>query len=211
MAWFRGLQRFRHSRGYGVHSPFAFNLIRKVLRSNDHFYAFEELAAQIPANYPEISPTPHLNRLAFRIVRHCEAKEVLEINSGVGVTTLYLLSTNRGIHCTCVEKRSGLAAMAGELIATRSNQCTMLSLLPQGKTYDAMMIHLDEEPAPSSDSLIHLSRDGTFWLIHPVNTARGKQFWHNIVIDERFGVTFDMNDIGIAFVKKSCSKLHYDL
>ena len=38
------LYRFRHRCGYGVHSPFAFNLITHVIYESTAYYKYEELA-----------------------------------------------------------------------------------------------------------------------------------------------------------------------
>lgn len=37
------LWRFRHRKGYGIHSPFAFSLVTQVLYSPGHYYAYEWL------------------------------------------------------------------------------------------------------------------------------------------------------------------------
>ena len=40
------LRRFRHRCGYGVHSPFAFNLITQVIYENTPYYKYKDLAAE---------------------------------------------------------------------------------------------------------------------------------------------------------------------
>lgn len=42
------LLRFRHRRGYGVHSPFAYRFITEVVYERELFYAYEELMATLP-------------------------------------------------------------------------------------------------------------------------------------------------------------------
>ncbi len=38
------LSRFRHRCGYGVHSPFAFNLITQVIYESTPYYKYKDLA-----------------------------------------------------------------------------------------------------------------------------------------------------------------------
>ena len=40
------LYRFRHRCGYGVHSPFAFNLITHVIYETTPYYKYKELASE---------------------------------------------------------------------------------------------------------------------------------------------------------------------
>ena len=40
------LRRFRHRCGYGVHSPFAFNLITQVIYENTPYYKYKDLAVE---------------------------------------------------------------------------------------------------------------------------------------------------------------------
>ena len=209
MRRFRWIRRFRQSRGYGVHSPFAYELIRKVRSSGMHYYAFDEIADYLAAHHPGIPLNLPLHHLSFRLVNHFKAKDILEIHSGSGVNSLYLSSPGRDIHCTCVEESAEQIALARELTAPRSSQFTLLSQLPEEGTYDAIFIHFGEGRSLSPDSLLRLSGPDTFWVVYPVNTPRSKQFWRNVVNDERVGITFDMKDIGIAFLRQTYSKLHY--
>jgi len=211
MSWFRGWQRFKQSRGHGVHSPFAFDLIRKVLRSTHHYYAFDEIEDHTAAHHYDLLRNSSFYHLSFRLVNYLKAKRILEIHSGAGVNTLFLISSDRNIRCSCVEDRADQVAIAKRLTAAKSSQCTMLSHLPEEGIYDAIVLYPEEGVIPSTDTLLRLSHDDTVWIIHPVNRGKGKQFWHNIVNDERIGITFDMKDTGIAFCRQSFSRLHYYL
>ena len=42
------LARFRHRKGYGVHSPFAFRLITDVILEDRAYYAYSELDRELP-------------------------------------------------------------------------------------------------------------------------------------------------------------------
>ncbi|MCD8319060.1 MAG: hypothetical protein LUC45_09645 [Paraprevotella sp.] len=43
-----GLKRFRYRRGYGVHSPFAFDFLTYVVYERGEYYAYEELKKRFP-------------------------------------------------------------------------------------------------------------------------------------------------------------------
>ena len=48
--WVR-LKRIRHRRGYGVHSPFAFNFLTYVVYERGEYYAYRDLAARHPVPF----------------------------------------------------------------------------------------------------------------------------------------------------------------
>lgn len=54
------LYRFRHRCGYGVHSPFAFNLITHVIYETTPYYKYRELAAEQKKLAPQKEPDVEL-------------------------------------------------------------------------------------------------------------------------------------------------------
>lgn len=89
--------RLRRSLGYGVHSPFAFHFITKVLRERDaQYYAYAEIAAFCPrsrkAGFNEIFAGEDMSVpeawLLFRVLCHFNPAHVLEVGHGHEVTTV---------------------------------------------------------------------------------------------------------------------------
>ena len=56
------LKRFRHRRGYGVHSPFAFDFLTYVVYERGEYYAYRELKKR----YPVVCLCGGLHRLKCR-------------------------------------------------------------------------------------------------------------------------------------------------
>lgn len=91
--------RWRRSRGFGVHSPFAYNFITKVLREKDaEYYAYAEIAAFCPkarrAGLNEIFAGKDMSipeaHMLFRVLCHFNPPEVIEIGHGHEVTNIIL-------------------------------------------------------------------------------------------------------------------------
>lgn len=59
-------KRFRHRRGYGVHSPLAFEFITQVIYEKSAYYAYEKLRAR------------H-ERLLFRLVNYAQPQLAIEV------------------------------------------------------------------------------------------------------------------------------------
>lgn len=215
----RWFSRRRQSKGHGVHSPFAFGLITKVLRSSHGYYAFFDIPEMLRDCGVELGKVTSFNYLSFRLVHHFKAENILEINSGKGVNTLFLLAPSPQIHCTCVEKDpaclSAARSLHERLLFTPSPGFSpprfMGSLPPSSheKPYDAIFVNINEEAPPHVDTLWELGHENSFWVIHSIREKQGKQFWKKIVNDERINVTFDMKEIGIAFPWPSLTPADY--
>ena len=73
------LCRFRHRRGYGVHSPFAFDLITQVIYSPGEYYDYEWLDRQFPTWQRLLHLRPLARaRLMFRLINFWQPQEIAE-------------------------------------------------------------------------------------------------------------------------------------
>ncbi|MDE5799957.1 MAG: hypothetical protein K2H74_02910 [Paramuribaculum sp.] len=64
--WLSAPRRLWRRRGHGVHSPFAYDFLRRVIAQPCHFYAYPRLD-RIAAEH---SLRPHLARLLYRLCLH---------------------------------------------------------------------------------------------------------------------------------------------
>ncbi|MDR0422170.1 MAG: hypothetical protein LBH72_04060 [Proteiniphilum sp.] len=209
---FRWLLRKRQSKGYGIHSPFAFNLITGTLHSPHRFYAFSDIREILLQN--GFAPDPSaagFNQLTFRLIHRFQAQNILEINSGSGTNTLFLTAPSSHIRCTCVEEDGKKVAAAERLRKQTGRQWKTVSTLSgcEGERYDAIVVDLRGSLIPDISTLTALSHPDTFWVFHPVKRGAGKQFWNKIVHDERVRITFDAKETGIVFPKPGFHKKNY--
>ena len=68
-------QCWRHGRGFGVHSPFAYRFITETLRERCPYYAYDRLEAFGRREGPQWL-TPRLIRLIFRIINRFQPESV---------------------------------------------------------------------------------------------------------------------------------------
>lgn len=181
MGLLRWFKRKKQSRGHGVHSPFAFELITKVLRSPHAYYAFSDIPAMLRERGLDPELVTPFNHLSFRLLRHFNPRRILEINPGKGINTLFLHEGAPGARCTFT---SSLPS-------------------PREGTFDAIFIYLENAAAPPVETLLELGHEDSFWVIHPIREGVGKQFWSKIVNEESIKVTFDMKDTGVVFLGPS--------
>ena len=185
MTLFKWLLRIRQSKGYGVHSPFAFNFITQILYSPYSYYAFSDILQQVGHDSEQ-----EIHQIFFRLVNHFKPENILEIHPRDGVGSLYISSPYPNSKYTSV--------VADDEVSQ--------------KRFDAIFINwiYEDNFLPSVERLIEISNKNCFWVINPINTKSSKQLWRHIVNDARVSVTFDFkNKIGIAFLKSTFHKQHY--
>lgn len=130
-----------NSKGHGVHSPFVFEFITKVLNDKKqypHYGKIEDRRKRLLANTSVIEvedfgagsgiiksksrvvkdiagsslKPKKFAQLLFRIVNHYRPKTILELGTSFGITTSYLASGNEAASVYTCEGASSIAAIA---------------------------------------------------------------------------------------------------
>jgi predicted O-methyltransferase YrrM len=141
---YRGI---RYRRGFGVHSPFVFNLISKVIDERNPYYSFENIELvrlgfkfdETIIQYKDIisqknkktsignaiyknTLSSKKGALLFRLANYFKAKNILQIGSGMGIPTLYLTSYSSNINCLVLESEESFSDVAKRVIKKGSNK-----------------------------------------------------------------------------------------
>ncbi|MCF0199548.1 MAG: hypothetical protein HUK02_09535, partial [Bacteroidaceae bacterium] len=135
------LCRLRHRCGYGVHSPFAFQLVTQVLYEQAHhdFYAYEWLDQQFSRWERCVgSLSWRRSRLLFRLANHCQPAVISA--PGADLTTLsYLHQGCRRAELTAQPTEADLIYLrepdAEALQRIRKGGLLVVDRLPRHKTY----------------------------------------------------------------------------
>jgi predicted O-methyltransferase YrrM len=127
--------------GHGMHSPFVFDFIRNVLNNNLHYdypYQIEELRKELLHDQRLITqqdlgagsrkknsdqktvaqltgtaakPKKYA-QLLYRLVKHYQCKQIIELGTSVGLTTAYLSKANPGARIITIEGSENVHALA---------------------------------------------------------------------------------------------------
>jgi predicted O-methyltransferase YrrM len=119
-------------KGYGIHSPFVFDLVTKVLNDDRFFYAYESIEEQrrlllsdeknlevldwgaggkqartalrpIAKVAARSLKSPKYARLLFRLVQYFQSRQVLELGTCLGITASYLAASSDEVQVTTLE------------------------------------------------------------------------------------------------------------
>ena len=192
------LYRFRHRCGYGVHSPFAFNLITQVIYESTPYYKYEELAAEQKKLAPEKDKfwkkePRKVKHLLFRLVNYLQSDTIVDVGT-LAASSLYLKAGKEGADYTSASELSGL-------------------FLESGVSVDFLYLHDYRNPAFVEDVFrICASRTTgkSAFVIEGIHYSQQmKALWNTFQQDKRISVTFDLYDVGILFFDKTKIKQDY--
>lgn len=192
------LRRFRHRRGYGVHSPFAFNFITNIIYERTPYYKYDELlvSQKEQARQKDCGwdyETGKVKRLLFRVVNYCQPVTIVDAGC-LSASSLYLKAAKEGADYTA-------AADLSELF------------LEAGVPVDFLYVH-DYRRPEFVEEVFNLcasrSTQRSVFVVEGIRyTPSMMALWKRLVRHERAGITFDLYDLGIVFFDKTKNKQDY--
>lgn len=218
-AGLRLLYKIRHHRGHGIHSPFVFNLITKVIEEKTPYYKYLDIQEYIE-NSPHLNEKiTKYNKLGFRLSNYFNSKNILEIGSGEGLNTLYLTAPHQDLKCTCIETDLNKAKLANTIYSRWNRKIDLytdsnISFI-EGK-YDCIYINLKNYTLFTKDSLLSLLKrtvsTETYVIINGIRTNKKSQMlWIDLDDIEGRTAKLDLFHIGILFFDKKLYKWNYQI
>lgn len=192
------LLRFRHRCGYGVHSPFAFNLITQVIYESTPYYKYKDLAAeekQLAGQKDKCwkYESKKVKRLLFRLVNYVQPATVVDAGT-LAASALYLKAGRERADYTSASELSEL-------------------FLESGVPVDFLYLHDYRHPEFMEEVFcICAARttDKSVFVIEGIRYSRRmRALWRRMQQDEGAGITFDLYDLGIIFFDKTKIKQDY--
>lgn len=192
------VSRFRHRRGYGVHSPFAFNFITRVIFERAAYYKYAELRALEKRQRQEkgaawLYEPLRVKRLLFRLVNFSQPGTVVDAGR-LAASSLYLKAgCERAVYLG--------AADLSELF------------LEAGEPVDFLYLHDYRRPdfvEQVFQVCVSRATARSLFVVEGICYSRPmKKLWRQMQADARVGITFDLYDLGILFFDKSKAKQDY--
>ena len=182
------LRRSRHSRGFGVQSPWAYRFIRYVVNEHYPYYAYDDLS-RLYEGYPK--QIQKLCRLYFRIANFWQAEQALDYSaaSETDVIRLYGTFMKRG----CNKLEVVLVRHAADFSSVR-----------------LMRLSVEGDYRQVFEKAVSLANASTMIIVEQIKRDReSRTFWKSIVDDPRCITTFDLYYCGIIFFDKKRYKENY--
>lgn len=213
-----GLRLFykvRHHRGHGIHSPFVFSLITKVIEEKRPYYLYKDIQ-NILDDSPEITKkVTKYNLLNFRIVNYFNAKNIIELGSGYGLNTLFLTAPLSSSKCIVVEKSARKKIIAENLYKKWNRNIIVHENLVSDikEKQDCIYINLNYYEASYEEfisQLLPLVSENSFIIIKGIRTKKHHQtLWRKLKILKEVTVLLDLYNMGILFFNTKYHKRNY--
>ena len=190
------LRRFRKRRGYGVHSPFAFNYITRVCNESAPYYKYKELRAEEKRLARLMEPNWHkaesskVKRLLFRLVNRAQPFTLVEAGPDSSAT-LYLRSAKAHMDMLHIYQEEDLRKIA-------EVQIDFLYLRYQDRAFTEKVF----------TACLQGTTEKSVFCIQGIHRDREMEaLWKRM--QEEATVTFDLYDVGILHFDKTYYKQDY--
>lgn len=187
-AW---LRRLNHRRGYGIHSPFAFQLVTQVIYERGTFLAYAPLAQR----RGDAVLLEKDDRLLLRLANDRQPRTLLVVGPRTDCSRRYLQAGCRTARLAQIQEPAPDALQ--RLMEARGG---------------ADMIYLDagaEWPSLVRAALPYTT-PRTLIVVHDIRaTRRLRRAWTELLADPRVRVSFDLQRFGLLFFDPHRAKQHY--
>ena len=182
------LRRSRHSRGFGVQSPWAYRFIRYVVNEHYPYYAYDDLS-RLYEGYPK--QIQKLCRLYFRIANFWQAEQALDYSAASETDVIRLYGTFMKRGCNKLEVVP--VRHAGDFSCVR-----------------LMRLSVEGDYRQVFEKAVSLANASTMIIVEQIKRDKeSRTFWKSIVDDPRCISTFDLYYCGIIFFDKKRYKENY--
>lgn len=211
--------RWLTGHGFGVHSPWAYDLIEFVINEKLPYYAYEDLypfwekAPQYLPQYPQSR-----DELLFRLVNRFNPKFILEVGTGAGVSTGYLASVSKDskvvtvdhTHPAVKEVRKNLKRIPNiEYIVADDVLETVQEILDGGVMPKFVHVAHTSQWRQVVELLIPRMESDAVIVVEDLGKKEKKEWWKGVIQNEKVGVTFQMSKVGLLFFDLKKTKQHY--
>lgn len=185
------LCRFRHRKGYGVHSPFAFQFIRTVLNERESYYAYRDLQPLRPQYAHRTSAS--VDRLLLRLANFAQPRHVVMVGADNDLSFMYI--------------QAGCKKVKGEFLTDVQQAIHRLQSSSWQHPIDLLVLG-DEALHPQlfQAALAHITPQTVVVVQGLYNTPANRQLWRSWVRHESVVQAFDLYECGVLLFNTQYQK-----
>jgi len=239
----------RHKYGHGIHSPFVYDFIINVLRDKT-FYKEYNIIMQVISEVNKdrslirvsnlgskksdkhekvckiskrISVNTKYGRLLLRLIRYYNLRNILELGTGLGISTLYLMYANSSANIVSIEGHKEYFDYASKLLNLHKNNCNLFlinknieialseiinnsidfAFVDGNHTYHATMYYFEQ--------LLKVKHSDSIFVFDDINWSNEmRAAWKAIVKHNEVKLSVELFRFGIVFFNENIlQKQHF--
>lgn len=238
----------KHHKGHGVHSPFVFSLIEDVLNEKNEYYAYKDIE-RARKNLLEDSSTIFVNdygtgnsrkrqvseiartslkskkeaQMLFRFACLMQPKNILELGTSLGITTLYLSKARTSANIYSIEGCPNIANIAKQNFKNLgANNITSIvgninTELPKvlSKIDSLDMVFFDANHTKGATlnyfyQCLEKANNNTVFIFDDIYWSEGMtEAWEEIYKHPAVTYSIDLFHLGMVFFNKEWIKSHF--
>ena len=192
LVWFR---RVRHSRGFGIQSPWAYHFVRYVVDERYPYYAYAELGGSIAAD----KQTRKLCRLYFRIANYRQPRMVIDFGPSTPAYGLYIKAGCR-------------KAEVVEVAADQDDDAFRRLFDERLSMVDMVRMSLAGNSRGFLEQVMARADKDTILVVEGIHRDRAsRRQWKKLHDDASVGVTFDLYHCGVVFFDRKRYRKQYKM
>lgn len=219
------LQRYKRSRGFGVHSPFAFHFILRVLREKSPYYCYPQLVARrrsaMSLTAAERNHAPVMSvkcmKMLLRLSAWFRPSRVLVLGDdcGLGVTSLLAASS---ASTAVTDGMPGVAAVMLRQFASRVVAVDGVAdaVAAYGCMAESSFVLVNgggcNDLEAAADAAVAATEAGGIVVVRSLDTApEAMRQWRRVVGAMKWGMTFSNGKTGIIVARKHLPRQDFSL
>ena len=234
-----------NGKGHGMHSPFVFDFIIHVLNDKSRYACYKEIektrrdllaidkiievedfgagSTILPFKQRRIKDIAASSlkpkkyaQLLFRIAKYYQSETIVELGTSLGITTMYLASSNEKSDVYTLEGAPAIAQIAAESFATAgiknihlsvgSFEKTLPSLFQRIEKADLLFVdgnHRKEATLNYFELFLNKKEDDSIFIFDDIHWSKEMEdAWGIIQTHPEVTFTIDLFFIGLVFFKK---------
>ncbi len=238
-------RKMRFRKGFGVHSPFAFDLITKVIEEKSYFYAYHDIrttqedfikhpgkavytdrkgkqhAVSYASLFKQEAISSKKGKLLFRLTNFFKPKEIVQLGTSLGFSSLYLAAYSSDIQVNAIENNESLVPYIKDVIKgndrivlhTGSYPTLIPEIMSKIEKVDFVFFNLEREYEVNLQLFslcIEKAHENTVFVMNNIKKCNcTSKLWNEIIHNPKVSVTMDLYSMGIIFFNPKLHKRNY--
>lgn len=228
--YYTALDRYRRSKGYGIHSPFAFRFVLKVLRERSGYYAYQTIRdgrnlALVRMVEEGISSRKVLSnknaRLIFRVVNFFNPSAIIQFGSNYGVSAICALSASSKSQLWLLEPKAREYSIVKDVV--QGNSARIHAFGNVGDCIDSYLqaeerpfvivngVSVDNLPAVDQFLKTVVGNNGVIVMRNMASSSEVYGLWSGVIRSMEYGMSFTNGKIGVVVASRKLPLQHFSL